>query len=126
MFIRQQWRQFGRIQHWSLRMANNNLKKKIKKNKNIKKYTNVMKMYYSRDSCETDELWKSAVTEEVRRCLHDAGSSFIPERAHPGTTLKRYIRLHDSSKNLISERLIPERVHPGSCTGSKFSFWIEI
>ena len=43
-------------------MANNNLR--------LKKYTNVMKMYYSRDSCETDELWESAVTEEVTFSEH--------------------------------------------------------
>ena len=63
---------------------------------------------------------------QLRRCLHDTRSSFIPVRLHPGSILSIYICLHDTNQNCIPERVIPERLHPGSRIGSKFSFQNEI
>ena len=63
---------------------------------------------------------------QVRRCLHDTRSSFIPVRLHSGSILSIYICLHDTNQNCIPERVIPERLHPGSRIGSKFSFQNEI
>ena len=33
----------------------------------------------------------------IRRCLHIPGSSFIPVRPHPSSTLSIYICLHDTN-----------------------------
>ena len=75
-----------------------------------------------------DHSWsrKCFFKTQLRRCLHDTRSSFIPVRLHPGSILSIYICLHDTNQNCIPERVIPERLHPGSHIGSKFSFQNEI
>ena len=60
-------------------------------------------------------------SNDFRRCLHDTGATFVPERVHSGSLSWLYIVYMIPPQNVMPARVTPALVHPGSRTRARIS-----